>query len=53
MIKVCGSIKTTDFSYPTNLKYLYTVGLLKPHTLANSQIFRVPAIKAGHENVNL
>jgi len=29
------------------LRYLYTVGLLSPHTLASSDTFIVPAISAG------
>lgn len=37
----------SGFFYPTNLKYLYTVGLLSPHTLASSDTFSVPAINAG------
>ncbi len=33
--------------YPTIFKYLYTVGLLSPHTLASSETFIFPAISAG------
>ena len=33
--------------YPTNPKYLYTVGLDNPHTLASSDRFNLPALNAG------
>ena len=35
------------FLHPIIFKYLYTVGLLSPHTLASSDTFSVPAINAG------
>lgn len=33
--------------FSTIFKYLYTVGLLNPHTLASSLTFIVPVISAG------
>ena len=35
------------FLYLTIFTYLYTVGLLNPHTLANSDTFIFPSINAG------
>ena len=35
------------FQSPIIERYLYTVGLLNPHTLANSLTFSFPAANAG------
>ena len=40
--------RKAGISYPTIFKYLYTVGLLNPHTLASSLTFIVPVINAGY-----
>ena len=47
--QLAGMVKGYEngFFYPTNRKYLYTVGLLNPHTLANSLAFSLPAANAG------
>ena len=39
--------ESRGFIHPTILKYLYTVGLLSPHTLASSLTFILPVIYAG------
>lgn len=43
LVLLVSVVLLINLSHRDNLRYLYTVGLLKPHTLANSLTFIFPA----------